>query len=50
MSAGPNLNQPASRSSIAPKTLGSSSLGRHIHSTDPLGAISAATSQSDKKP
>jgi len=47
-SSGPNLNHPASRSSIAPKTLGPSIVGRHIHSTAPLGATSAVTSQSDK--
>ena len=45
---GPNLNQPASRSSIEPKTLGPSIFGRHIHSTEPLGATSAVTSQSDR--
>jgi hypothetical protein len=30
--------------------LGPSILGRHIHSTLPLGAISAQTSQSEMKP
>src|SRR3954453_2238132 len=39
-------NVPASRSSIAPKTLGPSKRGRHIHSTAPLGATSAHVSQS----
>jgi hypothetical protein len=34
---------------MAAKTLGLSGLGRHIHSTLPLGAISALTSQSDRK-
>src|SRR3954467_8017656 len=37
---------PASRSSIAPKTLGPSKRGRHIHSTAPDGATSAHVSQS----
>ena len=41
---------PASRSSIAPNTLGESIRGRHIHSTLPLGATSAVVSQSDRKP
>src|SRR3954469_2884651 len=41
-------NVPASRSSIAPKTLGPSKRGRHIHSTAPLGATSAHVSQSDR--
>src|SRR5947199_10016665 len=39
-------NVPASRSSIAPKTLGPSKRGRHIHSTAPDGATSAHVSQS----
>src|SRR5947209_2899468 len=46
VSAGPMRNVPASRSSIAPKTLGPSKRGRHIHSTAPLGATSADVSQS----
>ena len=50
MSAGPILKPPASRSSMAPKTLGESMRGRHIHSTLPLGAISAVTWQSEMKP
>ena len=50
MSSGPNRNQPASRSSIDPKMLGLSIRGRHIHSTEPLGATSAVTSQSDRNP
>src|SRR3954452_2248959 len=41
-------NVPASRSSIAPKTLGPSKRGRHIHSTAPLGATSAHVSQSER--
>ena len=48
--AGPSRKPPASRSSIAPNTLGESNRGRHIHSTLPLGAISAQVSQSDRKP
>ena len=39
---------PASRSSIAPKIDGPSKRGRHIHSTLPLGATSAQTSQSER--
>src|SRR5688500_11622872 len=50
MSDGPNRNAPASRSRIAPKTLGESMRGRHSHSTLPLGATSAVVSQSDRKP
>src|SRR5205085_4610377 len=41
---------PAPRSSMAPNTLGESIHGKHIHSTLPLLATSAATSQSDRKP
>src|SRR2546421_3661533 len=41
-------NVPASRSSMAPKTLGPSKRGRHIHSTAPLGATSAHVSQSER--
>ena len=40
---------PAARSSIAPKMLGESGLGTHIHSTLPPGAIRHVDSQSDKK-
>ena len=47
-SAGPNRKPPASRSRIAPKIDGPSIRGRHIHSTLPLGATSAVTSQSDR--
>ncbi len=43
-----NRKPPASRSRIAPKTDGPSMRGRHIHSTLPLGATSAITSQSDR--
>src|SRR4051794_13697575 len=49
-SAGPNRKPPASRSRIAPKTLGESTRGRHNHSTHPLGATRANDSQSDRKP
>jgi hypothetical protein len=42
------MNPPASRSSIAPNTLGSSKRLMHIHSTLPLGATSADVSQSDR--
>jgi hypothetical protein len=34
---------------MAPKTLGESMRGRHIHSTFPLGATSAELSQSERK-
>ena len=44
------INHPASRSSSAPNTLGQSIRGRHIHSTAPLGATRAVTSQSDRNP
>ena len=44
----PEPELPASRSSIAPNTLGESTRGRHIHSTAPLGATSATVSQSDR--
>ncbi len=50
MSAGPSRNEPAPRSSIVAKTLGPSIRGRHIHSTVPLDATRAVTSQSDRKP
>lgn len=50
MSAGPSRNPPASRSRMEPKTLGESMRGRHIHSTLPLGAISAVTWQSEMNP
>src|ERR1700716_1145132 len=46
---GPKRKLPAARSSIEAKTLGLSGRGRHIHSTRPLGAISAFTSQSERK-
>src|SRR3954462_3095779 len=41
---------PASRSRIAPKTLGESNRGRQSHSTAPLGATSADVSQSERNP
>src|SRR3954470_3360771 len=47
-SAGPNRKPPASRSRIAPKTLGESRRGRPSHSTFPDGAMSAGTPQSDR--
>src|SRR3982075_297469 len=46
---GANRKLPAPRSRMAAKTLGLSGRGRHIHSTLPLGAISALISQSDRK-
>ena len=48
MPSGPSRNVPASRSSIAPNTLGESTRGRHIHSTAPVGPTSATVSQSDR--
>jgi hypothetical protein len=49
-SAGPSRKWPASRSSIAPNTLGESMRGTHIHSMLPLGATSAIVSVSERKP
>ena len=46
--SGPRRNLPASRSRIAPNTLGESTRGRHIHSTAPVGPTSATVSQSDR--
>jgi hypothetical protein len=48
VSTGASRKDPASRSSIAPKIDGPSKRGRHIHSTLPLGATSAQTSQSER--
>ncbi len=50
MPDGPSLNEPASRSSSAPNTLGESIRGRQSHSIAPLGATSAVVSQSERKP
>ena len=47
---GPNRNEPAARSSSAPKTLGESGRGRHSHSTDPSGATRQLCSQLERKP
>ena len=47
-SAGASRKVPASRSRIAPNTLGESIRGRHIHSTLPFGATSAVVWQSDR--
>ncbi len=46
--AGATRNPPASRSRIAPNTLGESIRGRHSHSTLPFGATSAVVWQSDR--
>ena len=46
-SSGPARNRPACRSRIAAKTLGPSTFGSDSHSTFPLGATSAQTSQSE---
>ena len=48
--AGAIRNVPASRSRIAPNTLGESIRGRHSHSTPPSGATRAVVSQSDRNP
>src|ERR671930_2292505 len=48
--SGPSRNMPASRSRIAPKTLGESKRGRQSHSTFPLGATSAHVVQSERNP
>src|SRR6266851_4600382 len=48
--SGESRNPPAERSSIAPKTLGESILGRQSHSTFPLGATRAVVSQSERNP
>ena len=47
---GPNLNEPAARSSSAPNTLGESGRGRHSHSTEPSGATRQHCSQFDSSP
>src|SRR5437870_12036313 len=47
--SGPSRNIPASRSRIAPNTLGESKRGRHSHSTLPLGATSAQVAQSERQ-
>jgi hypothetical protein len=49
LSTGARRNDPADRSRIVPKRLGSCGLGRHIHSMEPVGATSRVFSQSDKK-
>src|SRR6266851_5346906 len=46
---GANRKAPAARSRMAANTLGLSGRGRHIHSTRPLGAMRALTSQSERK-
>jgi hypothetical protein len=48
--AGPSRKPPASRSRIAPKTLGESIRGTQSHSTLPLGATSAVHSVSERNP
>src|SRR5271169_4217553 len=47
---GPNLNEPAARSSSAANTLRESGRGRHNHSTDPSGATRQLCSQLDRNP
>src|SRR3954447_13475033 len=49
-SSGPMRKLPALRSSSEPNTLGESKRGMHNHSTLPVGAMSAAVSQSERKP
>ncbi len=48
-SAGERRNDPAERSRMVPKTLGSWGRGRHIHSIAPVGATRHVFSQSDRK-
>ena len=47
---GPSRKLPAVRSSSAPKMLGASGRGRHIHSIEPSGAIRQLFSQSEMNP
>ena len=47
--SGANRKKPAPRSRTAPKRLGESKRGRHIHSMFPFGATSAPVVQSDRK-
>src|SRR3954451_19599365 len=49
MPNGPSLNDPASRSSSDPNTLGESKLGTQSQSSDPSGATSAPVWQFDRK-
>jgi hypothetical protein len=49
MPKGPSRNEPASRSSRLPNTLGESKLGTHSQSTAPSGATRAPVWQSDRK-
>jgi hypothetical protein len=49
MPNGPSLNEPASRSSRDPNTLGESKLGTQSQSSDPSGATSAPVWQFDRK-
>src|SRR3954452_22527985 len=49
MPNGPSRNDPASRSSRDPNTLGESKLGTHSQSIDPSGATSAPVWQFDRK-
>src|SRR3954469_21519004 len=49
MPNGPSLNDPASRSSSDPNTLGESKLGTQSQSTEPSGATSAPVWQFDRK-
>jgi hypothetical protein len=48
VSTGASRKPPASRSRMEPKIDGPSKRGRHSHSTLPLGATSAQTSQSER--
>ena len=48
LSAGAKRNDPAARSRIVPKTLGSWGRGRHSHSTAPVGATRQVFSQSER--
>jgi hypothetical protein len=48
MPVGPKRKRPAERSRSAQKTLGESGRGRQSHSTEPSGAMSVLTSQSER--
>jgi hypothetical protein len=48
LSTGANRNDPAERSRMVPKMLGSWGLGTHIHSMDPVGATRQLFSQSER--
>ena len=49
LSAGAKRNEPAARSRMVPKTLGSWGLGMQSHSIEPVGATRQLFSQSERK-